>query len=87
MRHRRAPLLTSRDLAVLAIEREFGQHPDAQIIKFEHARRDLDLSPQAYNLIVAGLVNDPNAFEHDPETIGALRAVRDSHDRPARRGL
>ena len=81
-RRRRTMGLSRRDRQVLDIERRWG--PGRQVVdhKFDEAQRDLGLSPGAYSLIVNSLIDDPEAFAADPNTVSRLRGIRD-HQRDA----
>ncbi len=72
------PTLSRRDLAVLGLEREWGQSPEMMASKLSQAKRDLDLSPGSYARVLNALIDDPAAMEYDPETITRLRAIRES---------
>lgn len=76
MPRRRASGLSSRDKAVIDLERQWGQAPGAQDLKLEAAYRDLGLSPSGYALILRGLIDDPLAYQYDRETLTRLRSMR-----------
>lgn len=74
MQHRRRLLsLSDRDRGVLELERTWGSSLTGQQAKFAEAQANLGLSPQAYSLILSGLVNDPAAEEFAPDVIATLR--------------
>ncbi len=77
MQHRRRLLaLSDRDRGVLELERTWGSALTGQQAKFAEAQAVFGLSPQAYSLILSGLVNDPAAAEFAPDVIDALRHTR-----------
>lgn len=77
MEHRRRlRALSERDRGVLELERAWGSRVGAQTSKFAEAEASLGLSPQAYVLILSGLVNDPAAAEFAPDVINSLRHTR-----------
>ncbi|MBO3142862.1 DUF3263 domain-containing protein [Dermatophilus congolensis] len=77
-RRKRPPSLSDRDRQVLELERKWGSGPSAQVEKLAEAQRTLGLDGPGYALVLRALLEDPIAYAHDPETIEAVRAVRDS---------
>ena len=67
---------SSRDKAVIDLEREWGQAQQVQEYKLEAARKDLGLSPGGYALVLNGVIDDPAAMAYDPETVQRLLQVR-----------
>ncbi|MFE5737831.1 DUF3263 domain-containing protein [Streptomyces celluloflavus] len=76
---RTAPLST-RDEAVLAVERRSWPSPGA---KERVIRERLGISPTRYYQLLNALLDDPRALAHDAVTVNRLRRVRDA--RRARR--
>ncbi|QHC27386.1 DUF3263 domain-containing protein [Streptomyces sp. GS7] len=72
--------LSSRDEAVLALERRSWPGPGA---KERAIREQLGISPTRYYQLLNALLDDPRALAHDPVTVNRLRRVRDA--RRARR--
>ncbi|GGU67419.1 hypothetical protein GCM10010211_35870 [Streptomyces albospinus] len=72
--------LSSRDEAVLAVERRSWSGPGA---KERAIREQLGISPTRYYQLLNALLDDPRALAHDPGTVNRLRRVRDA--RRARR--
>ena len=68
--------LSDRDRAVLDIEREFGASPSVWPRKAAEAHHRLGLTPDGYNLVLRGLVDDPQALAEAPDVIEELRRVR-----------
>lgn len=77
---RPAPALSERDRAVLQIEQKWGASPTALRNKLDEAREQLELTPEAYHLILRGLVDDDAALAAAPELIGHLRRLRDQRN-------
>lgn len=78
--------LTTRDLAVIDIERVWGPGPSALSMKLDAAAEQLGMDARTYALVVNALIDDPRAHASDPATMGSLRAIRDQH-RNARAAL
>ncbi|MGY5132805.1 DUF3263 domain-containing protein [Streptomyces nigrescens] len=74
----RAPALSARDEAVLAVERRSWPGPGP---KERAIREQLGISPTRYYQLLNALLDDPRALAHDPVTVNRLRRIRD-----ARRG-
>ncbi|WP_078970744.1 DUF3263 domain-containing protein [Streptomyces chattanoogensis] len=72
--------LSSRDEAVLAVERRSWPGPGA---KERVIRERLGISPTRYYQLLNALLDDPRALAHDPVTVNRLRRIRDA--RRARR--
>ncbi|MEU9112212.1 DUF3263 domain-containing protein [Streptomyces sp. NPDC048483] len=72
--------LSSRDAAVLAVERRSWSGPGA---KERVIRERLGISPTRYYQLLNALLDDPRALAHDPVTVNRLRRIRDA--RRARR--
>ncbi|TJZ52863.1 DUF3263 domain-containing protein [Streptomyces piniterrae] len=72
--------LSSRDEAVLAVERRSWPGPGA---KERTIRERLGISPTRYYQLLNALLDDPRALAHDPVTINRLRRIRET--RRARR--
>lgn len=75
---RRKAALSRRDLAVLDLERQWGQGPESIGPKLAIAEKELELSAGAYALVVNSLIDDPAAAAHDPQTVAQLRQVREA---------
>jgi hypothetical protein len=70
--------LTERDRAILDFERSWWTEPgpkDAAI------RERFELSGTRYYQLLAELIDDPDALEHDPLLVRRLRRVRDRRRR------
>ena len=67
--------LSSRDEAVLAVERRSWTGPGA---KERVIRERLGISPTRYYQLLNALLDDPRALAHDPVTVNRLRRVRDA---------
>lgn len=77
MQHRRrVRTLSDRDRGVLDLERTWGSSHNGQPAKFAEAQASLGLTPQAYALILSGLINDSAAAEFAPDVIATLRRTR-----------
>lgn len=74
------PGLTTRDEAVLAVERRSWPGPGP---KERAIRERLGISPTRYYQLLNALLDDPRALAHDPVTVNRLRRIRDA--RRARR--
>nr|WP_272591831.1 DUF3263 domain-containing protein [Streptomyces tubercidicus] len=76
----RAPGLSARDEAVLAVERRSWPGPGP---KERAIREQLGISPTRYYQLLNALLDDPSALAHDPVTVNRLRRIREA--RRARR--
>ncbi|MFE1176648.1 DUF3263 domain-containing protein [Streptomyces sp. NPDC058773] len=76
----RAPGLSARDEAVLAVERRSWPGPGP---KERAIREQLGISPTRYYQLLNALLDDPRAVAHDPVTVNRLRRIREA--RRARR--
>lgn len=77
MQHRRRlDPLSARDRGVLELERTWGSSHDGPPAKFAQAQASLGLTPQAYALVLSGLVNDSAAADFAPDVIATLRRTR-----------
>ncbi|WP_340560439.1 DUF3263 domain-containing protein [Streptomyces sp. GSL17-111] len=70
--------LTTREAAVLAVERRGWPGPGA---KERAIRERLGTSPTRYYQLLNALLDDPRALAHDPVTVNRLRRVRDAQRR------
>lgn len=69
----RRPVLTERDLAVLAFERRWWKHAGAK----EKAIRDqFGLSAVRYYQVLGRVIDDPAALAHDPLLVRRLQRIR-----------
>ena len=73
--------LSDRDLALLALERDFVGRPAA---KARAIRNSLALSPVRYYQLLFALIEEPAALGHDPLLVRRLQRVRDSRLRERR---
>ncbi|UQA93626.1 DUF3263 domain-containing protein [Streptomyces halobius] len=71
----RSGALSSRDEAVLAVERRSWP---AAGPKERAIREHLGISPTRYYQLLNALLDDPRALAHDPVTINRLRRIRDA---------
>ena len=77
-----APVLTERELQILAFESKWWKHAGAK----EQAIRDaFGLSSTRYYQLLNGLLDNPAALVHDPVLIGRLRRLRSTRARTRRR--
>lgn len=67
-------MLSERDAAVLAHEARGWHFPGA---KEAAARDELGLSPTRYAQLLNRLLDDPDAYVHDPVLVKRLRRLRD----------
>lgn len=75
---RRPRPLSDRDRSVLELERQWGAGPEHQSRKLAEAAEQLGLDRTGYALVLRALLDDPAAYAHDPQTVDALRGVRDA---------
>jgi hypothetical protein len=76
------PGLTERELEILAFEARWWKHAGAK----EQAIRDsFGLSSTRYYQLLNGLLDKPEATEHDPVLVGRLRRLRATRARTRRR--
>ncbi|MCU7727205.1 DUF3263 domain-containing protein [Actinoplanes sp. KI2] len=76
------PGLTERELEILAFEARWWKHAGAK----EQAIRDtFGLSSTRYYQLLNGLLDKPEATEHDPVLVGRLRRLRATRSRTRRR--
>jgi hypothetical protein len=76
------PALTERELEILAFEARWWKHAGAK----EQAIRDtFGLSSTRYYQLLNGLLDKPEATEHDPVLVGRLRRLRATRSRTRRR--
>lgn len=68
------PVLSERELAVLAVERQGWSGPGA---KERAVREQLGISPTRYYQLLNALLDDARALAHDPVTVNRLRRVRE----------
>ncbi|MFI0983323.1 DUF3263 domain-containing protein [Streptomyces sp. NPDC021093] len=68
------PVLSERELAVLAVERQGWAGPGA---KERAIREQLGISPTRYYQLLNALLDDERALVHDPVTVNRLRRVRE----------
>jgi hypothetical protein len=74
--------LTERELEILAFEARWWKHAGAK----EQAIRDtFGLSSTRYYQLLNGLLDKPEATEHDPVLVGRLRRLRATRARTRRR--
>lgn len=76
------PALSTRELAVLALERRRYRNQGA---KEQAVRDELDLSATRYYQVLNALLDDPAALAHDPVLVGRLRRLRDARTADAPR--
>ena len=77
-----SPGLTERELEILAFEARWWKHAGAK----EQAIRDtFGLSSTRYYQLLNGLLDKPEATEHDPVLVGRLRRLRATRARTRRR--
>ncbi|MGW7413179.1 DUF3263 domain-containing protein [Streptomyces sp. NPDC054863] len=69
-----ASVLSERELAVLAVERQGWAGPGA---KERAIREQLGISPTRYYQLLNALLDDERALVHDPVTVNRLRRVRE----------
>jgi hypothetical protein len=70
--------LSERDAGILDLERTWWTLPGT---KEALVRERLDMSLSTYRKLLAGLVDDPDALEHDPLVVRRLRRVREERRR------
>jgi len=76
------PALTDREVQILAFEARWWKHAGAK----EQAIRDtFALSSTRYYQLLNGLLDKPEATEHDPVLVGRLRRLRATRARTRRR--
>ena len=76
------PGLTERELEILAFEARWWKHAGSK----EQAIRDsFGLSSTRYYQLLNGLLDKPEATEHDPVLVGRLRRLRATRARTRRR--
>ena len=76
------PGLTEREVEILAFEARWWKHAGAK----EQAIRDsFGLSSTRYYQLLNGLLDKPEATEHDPVLVGRLRRLRATRARTRRR--
>jgi hypothetical protein len=74
--------LTEREVEILAFEARWWKHAGAK----EQAIRDsFGLSSTRYYQLLNGLLDKPEATEHDPVLVGRLRRLRATRARTRRR--
>lgn len=69
-------MMTDNDKRLLYFERE---HPRPGGFKDHAIRTQLDMSPTTYHQRLVALLDDPGAYEFDPQLVKRLRRIRDSH--------
>jgi hypothetical protein len=70
--------LTDRDLRILAFERQWWKYAGA---KEQAIREQFDVSSARYYQLLAGLIDRPEALEHDPMLVKRLRRQRAQRQR------
>jgi hypothetical protein len=70
--------LSERDAAILEIERTWWTTPGT---KEDLVRERLGMSLSTYRKLLAGLLDDPDALEHDPLVVRRLRRTREQRRR------
>ncbi|GLY74571.1 DUF3263 domain-containing protein [Actinoallomurus iriomotensis] len=70
--------LTDRDLKILAFERQWWQHAGA---KEQAIREHFGMSSTRYYQLLGGLLDRPEALEHDPMLVKRLRRQRSQRQR------
>ena len=76
------PVLTERELEILAFEARWWKHAGSK----EQAIRDsFGVSSTRYYQLLNGLLDKPEATEHDPVLVGRLRRLRATRARTRRR--
>ncbi len=76
-----AAVLSDRDLALLALERDYAGRPAD---KARAIRNTLALSPVRYYQLLFALIEEPAALGHDPLLVRRLQRLRDSRLRERR---
>ncbi|TDD47994.1 DUF3263 domain-containing protein [Nonomuraea terrae] len=76
--------LSERELEILAFERHWWRHAGA---KEQAVKETFGLSATRYYQLLGGLIDRPEALEHDPMLVKRLRRLRATRqrDRAARR--
>jgi hypothetical protein len=70
--------LTDREVEILSFERTSWRYgPDKYAAIWDH----FHLTPTAYQRLLGALMNQPEAYQRDPELIRRLRELRDAQAR------
>jgi hypothetical protein len=70
--------LTDRDLEILSFERQWWKYAGA---KEQAIRENFDMSSTRYYQLLTGLIDRPEALEHDPMLVKRLRRQRSQRQR------